>query len=143
MGIDDLIPEDTKSSTSRSSSSNTGTNDPSEDQELKSIGSEPYDKHFTEGKWEEVKRVIRTEFGMNVNEVLNNKTAEERYDILHEAVTFNPDIDEDVEYVQNERCPVCDSAVMKESTVEFQSEQICVHHTIAQVDKALNDGNGS
>jgi len=136
MGLEDVIPDDVDTSSSSSSK----REDTSPDKKYKVIGSDPYKKKFTLEKWQEVKDVIRHEMGLNINEVLNNVSAEKRFDILHEAATYSTgELDrEEMQNWSTERCIVCDRAA-DEVGVEIAGHTVCFHHTIAQLEEAIED----
>jgi len=138
MGLDDLLPDGVNKSSGSSSNQSSST----PEKKYKVIGSDPYRKKFTLEKWEEVKDVIRHEMGLNVNEVLNNVSAEKRFDILHEAATFsNGELDrDDMENWSTARCIVCGKAA-DEVGVEIAGETVCFHHTIAQLEQSLQEDN--
>lgn len=140
MGLDDLIPEKDRNTSGRSSSKKSNnTDDDEDDSAYKVIGSPPNDKHFSEERWEKVKRVIREEFGMSVQKVLNNKPAKERYEILHEAALYNSDAEEDSEYRVEERCEICDVAAKNEAGVTINGVRFCIHHPAVQVKNVLDE----
>lgn len=141
MGLDDLIPDHDQNTSGSSSSgrSKDRDKDPYANDDLISIGSPPNDKHFNEEQWEKVKRVVREEFGMSIGEV-KSLPAKERYETLHEAVTFNPDATDrdEHELVSDNRCLVCDRAADNVG-VEIEGYLFCVDHTAGQVAKAIEE----
>lgn len=137
MGLDDLIPDDVDESTSRVPRDKEKTE--AKDDIVESFGKEPYRKEFTEEQWEKVKRVITTEFGMTVGEVVNSPN-QERYELLHEAIMFS-ESDKDSGESENSsttRCYYCGNAC-DDTNVVIEGEKFCVHHTAAQVAATLND----
>lgn len=139
MGLDDLIPEEAERSSRSSSSGSSEPSDPFANDDLISIGSPPNDKHFTEEQYEKVKRVVREEFGMSIGEV-ESLPSNERYKTLHEAVTFNPDLDdeEQTDLVEDDRCIVCGDAAGFSST-HIEGEPVHIHHTVGQLNEVLED----
>lgn len=140
MGLDDLIPDDVDSQSSGSSSSRTQT----QQERDVVIGKEPYKKEFDEDKWKEVKSVLTNEMGYNVNWVLNNLPAEERYEVLHEAVMMvNENLEpEEAEHRSTDRCIVCGNATDQvEAEIPWlpEGESVCFHHTVAQLEKELKE----
>lgn len=142
MGLDDI-----EGVSKGSSSGSSKKKSPEDDDSKIVIGGDPYKKVFDKEYWEnEVKPVIREEFGMNVNLVLN-KPAERRYEIIHEAATWSPDnkSDEQEELESDRRCKVCGIAAdntsvvldAKDSNGEIQRVRSCVHHPVAKVAKEL------
>jgi len=145
MGLDD-IPGVNKDSSS-SSSGSSKQKSPEEDDDFIVIGSDPHKKTFERDYWEnEVAPVIRHEFGMNVNEVLN-KPAKERYEIIHEAATWSgsAESEEQKELETSTRCDICgmhadEASIVLEARTpggEFRKVRSCVHHPIARTAKVL------
>lgn len=137
MGLDDLIPEDVDESTSGVPQKQTKTEE--NDEIVESFGKPPYRKEFKKEQWEKVKRVIRTEFGMKVGEVISSPN-EERYELLHEAIMF---VESDKESGESEnssttRCAYCGGAC-DDIKVVLEGESFCLHHTAAQVHNELHN----
>ena len=137
MGLKDLGPDDSSTSSGGRPRGKGKSNNDSDDKV--EIGSEPYKKVFEEEKWEEIKKFISHEMGLQPNKVANNYKAEERYEILHEAALA---VDEEKEpedlsnYSRN-RCAYCDCA-LGEFGVELGGETFCPSHTAGQVADLLN-----
>lgn len=134
MGLDDIIPDDSNSSSRSSPSSTSGSDGP---EIVREIGGGEYQKRFTEEQWEKVKRVIRSKMDYSVDAVLNMRS-EERYEVLHEAVTYNPDVEEGVseEHKTTLDCYHCGNDCSG-GYVELEGERFCMQHPAAQVAKAL------
>lgn len=130
MGLDELLPENESVGSSSSSSSQRSSSKKSgEDEEHVSFGKEPYRKTYKKEKWERMKRVISRDFGLNVNEVINNYPAQERHKVLHEAAieeASDSDTPKSELWVE-ERCPICDKAI-DDDAVELGDVTICHHH---------------
>jgi len=137
MGLDDLVPDDKQSSSSSSSSRPRDSDDSPDKVE---IGGEPYKKVFTEERWEKVKKVIGREMGLDVNKVVNNYPANERYEIIHEAALavggeLEPD---ELDNYRDERCEICGIA-KSEASVTICGDVVCVSHSAGQVAVMLDD----
>lgn len=136
MGLDDLLPDEANT---RSTSSTRDQSSSSEKEYAVDVGSGRHRKAFTEEQWEKVKRVLTQEFGKKPNVVLNSP-ARERYEILHEAITFSEGEKEEgeLENRSDTRCGVCGSACDL-TAVEIGGEYFHPHHTAGQVAMELND----
>jgi len=128
MGLDDLVPEDKSTSSSSSSSK-------SRQKENKvRIGSEPHKKVFSEDKWKTIKEFIIQEMGLKPSKVVNNYSAKERYEVLHEAAlgVEGDKEPEELNNVSNNRCEICGTAV-DQASVEIKGYEVCPQHPAAQV----------
>lgn len=137
MGLEDLVPDDKKDTSSRSRSRRS---EPEEDKVV--IGKGRLKKEFTQERWKEVKESLQKEMGLVPNEVVNNYPAEERFETIHEAALLSLEnkTAEELGIDQN-RCMICNS-VMGESEVEIRGLSVCVHHTAGQIESYLNDRGG-
>lgn len=145
MGIADLIPvKDRPTETELERRRNEVViEDETEEQEDIIIGSGSYEKQFSPEKWERVKSVITEEFGLTVDEVVETKSRQDRYDILHDAaLKANQSETIESEYTSDCNCIVCGVATDK-TGVEIESEQVCVHHTAGLVRNAIDENNGN
>ena len=142
MGLEDVIPDEIRNKSSSGSTRRKSRKpSPEDDPDVKVIGKEPFRKAFPIEKWEKVKSVIRYEMGLNVNEVLNNLTAERRYEVLHEAATWENDnlSEKQKELRSPNRCIVCGKTGEGDEMVEIADSTVHIHHTVAQLSKALED----
>lgn len=140
MGLDDIQGVG-KSGSSRSSPNRQSSQD-DEEEVVQTVSHGSRKKKFTEEAWDKVKTVIRDEFEYTVEEVLNNLSSSKRYEVVHEAATWNPDdLTEEQENLKTERrCVVCGKATShSEVTTEIDGQRVHTHHTVAQLDKALRD----
>lgn len=140
MGLDDLVPDDKK--TSSSSTSRSRKRKKQDDDEVV-IGGEPYKKVFEKEKWEKVKKFISNEMGLVPNEVVNNYSAEERYEIVHEAaLAVDKEIEpEDANNYSQRRCKVCDAG-LGEMGVKLGEYWFCSNHPAAKLKPFLGDEDG-
>lgn len=137
MGLEDLTPDD--SNTSSRSSTNRTNSQPDEDEYHKVIGNPPHQKCFTEERWEEVKQEIHNNFEKTVNEILNSP-AKKRYEMLHEAaMASGGELDDDErEFEAKTRCAFCGKSCPS-GGVEIDGEVFHTSHTAAQVADELYD----
>lgn len=136
MALEDLVPEDKRSSTSSSSSSR---KPPEERDDMVVFGSGDTKKSFTDDKWDDVKRALIDEMGLNPSEVTNNFPAQKRFDALHEAalIAEKEEEAEDLGYTP-ETCSICNKAV-GDSGVEIEGETVHIQHTAGQIAELLKD----
>ena len=136
MGLEDLVPDDKKPS---SSTSSTKQKSKQEDDRI-TIGSEPHKKVFTEDKFNEVKRILTHEMGLVPQEVVNNWSPKERYDVLHEAAlaTEGETKPEELENYDEARCYICSNA-LGDFGVEIEGVKVCVSHSVGELEASLNE----
>lgn len=143
MGLDDI--EGVTKGGSSSSSGSSKKKSPEEDDDKIVIGSDPHKKIFDRERWEEeIKPVLMHEFGMQPNVVLN-KPAQRRYEILHEAATWSPrnKSEKQKKLESDKRCDICGVAADNASVVfigkvpggEKMTVRSCIHHPAAKVAK--------
>lgn len=132
MGLEDLVPEDKRGSGSSSSGRSRRKK-----KDTVAFGSGQFRKEFEEERWEEVKGTLINEMGLVPNEVVNNYSAQERFEVLHEAALLSKS-ETTLEELgrQPTRCEYCGSAV-GQSGVEIDGEMFCIHHTAGQIANAL------
>lgn len=136
MALDDLVPDDAGGSSSSSSSSKVS---PEDNPNLKVIGKGEYRKVFDEETWEDVKLVLIQEMGLTPSEVVNNYPAEERYEVLHEAVSVaNQEVSVEELGHEPERCEICGNA-LGDQAVTVSEHTVCVHHTVGQLAALENE----
>lgn len=130
MGLDDLVPdgkEDTSSRGRRRKKPDTV-----------SFGSGNLKKEFTEERWEEVKSTLVNDMGLNPNEVVNNYSAQERFDTLHEAALLSQqEITEEELQEQPDKCYICGKP--NAGLIEVKGLEMCANHTVGQLQEALNE----
>lgn len=138
MGLDDIV-DDHGGDASSSRSGSSSRNQKDDEDDLVKIGKPPYQKVFSEEKFEEVKKVLMHEMGYQPNVVLNSP-AEKRYDILHEAATWSSDDfdSDDSSHRSSTRCIVCGIAC-DDTHVELEGEIVCTHHPAAKVRRFLDE----
>lgn len=135
MGLEDLVPEDKRGS-SRSSSSSSRQK---KKEDTVAFGGGRHRKEFTEERWEEVKSTLVNEMGLVPNEVVNNYSSEERFEVLHEAALLSQQETSLEELGRSvKRCIVCGNAI-GESGTELEEKPVHIHHTVGQVRSALNE----
>lgn len=135
MGLEDLVPEDQRGSSSSSSSSRSKK----KQEDVVSFGGGQYEKTFTEERWQEVKSTLVNEMGLVPNEVVNNFSAQERFETLHEAALLSKKETSLEELGRSPtRCIVCGSAISKSGT-EVEGKPVHIHHTVGQVRSALDE----
>lgn len=135
MGLEDLVPDEAKTSSSRS-----GRKKKSKKQEegVVTIGSGEFEKTFEEERLERIRKVISQEMGYVPNEVINNFPAEERFEILHEAALIEAqEAEEDELEHTTTRCDICGNAI-RDSGVEISGLVVCTSHPAIQVAKELH-----
>lgn len=139
MALEDVLPDDNDTSSSSSSTRRRRRTPPEDDDDRVVIGSEPNRKVFSQEKWEEVQKVIRDEMEYSVNEV-KHLPAQRRYEVLHEAATWNSDMltDEQEELKSTKRCIICNKHC-SDSCVEIAGHRVHIHHTAGQINKELKE----
>lgn len=131
MGLDDLIPEGKEDTGSRRRGGRKKKKD------TVSFGSGRLKKEFTKERWEEVKHTLTNEMGLVPNEVVNNYSAQERFETLHEAAMLSQkEITQDDLRETPTKCRICGNAV-GESGVKIAGMTVCIHHTVGQVQAEL------
>lgn len=141
MGLDD-IEGVSEGGSSRSSSNRSTSSKQKEVEYVKTFSHAGKHKRLTEDQWQDAKKVIRSEMEYTVEEVLNNLPSGERYEVIHEALTWGEgDLTEKQEELRTEeRCIVCGKATtLKEETVVVEGYRVHFHHTVAQLGKALEE----
>lgn len=135
MGLEDLVPEDKRGS-SRSSSSSRRSK---KEEDTVVFGGGQYRKEFSKERWAEVKSTLVNEMGLVPNEVVNNYSAEERFEVLHEAALLSRKETSLEELGRSvTRCIVCGNAI-GESGTELEGKPVHIHHTVGQVRSSLNE----
>lgn len=139
MGLDD-VKGVSKGGSSRSSSNRRSKKSDEKDEIVQTVTHAGKKKEFTKERWEKVKKVIRQEMDYSVNEVLNNLSAKERYETVHEAATWNPNdlTDKQKELKTEDRCYVCGKA-NSQATVEIDGKPVHVHHTVGQLASEIGE----
>lgn len=139
MGLDD-VDGVSKGGSSRSSSNQRSKKSEQKDEIVQTVTHAGKRKEFTEERWEKVKKVIRQEMDYSVNEVLNNLPANKRYEVIHQAATWNPsDLNDTQQELKTEdRCYVCKKA-NDQATVEIDGKPVHVHHTVGQLASELGE----
>lgn len=130
MGLEDAIPGDTNASSSSSKQRSSSS------EKTYKFGSGQYSKEFKEEKWERIKAILKNELGVPPQEVVNNWSAEERFEILHEAALIDEQEDNpDTSTESLDSCEVCGSS--NASLVEIEGYFFCPQHPAAKVSKEL------
>lgn len=143
MGLDD-IDGVSEGGSSRSSPNRQSSQEP-EEEIVQTFSHAGRTKKLNEEQWEKAKKVIRLEMDYTVEEVVNNLPSGERYELIHEALTWNSDdlTDKQEELKDEKRCIVCGkSATPSETVIEVEDYLVHFHHTVAQLGKALRDERG-
>lgn len=135
MGLDDLVPDDAKQTSSRSGRSKKSRK---QEEDVVTFGSGRYEKTFSKDHWEKIKKILSQEMGYVPTEVVNNFPAEERFEILHEAALLEKKQaePEDLEHTTT-RCDICGTAV-RGSGVEIAGLVVCTSHPAIQIAKELH-----
>jgi hypothetical protein len=140
MGLEDALPDGIEVS----SSSSTGSNTSSADEDLVTFGVDNKKKKFTQEQWDQVKEVIKDEFDLTVGEVVDSVSPSKRYEILHEAavIAFGDEDDDEAEseYTSTKTCACCGTGV-DNTGVEIGGKHFCPQHPAIKVAKELNNGN--
>lgn len=140
MGLEDLLPEDenvSESSSSRSGGQSSSSDSSPDVEYVKTIGTPPREKKFTQEQWDKVKRVIADHFDLTIGEVLSSPS-EKRYKLIHEAIMFNEgEIEEDdISEPPDKVCYHCGNSC-KGYSVEIEDEYFCNYHTAGEVIASL------
>lgn len=141
MGLEDLVPEDKRGSSSRSRGKR-------KKKDTVSFGGGRYKKEFTEERWEEIKNTLINEMGLVPNEVVNNYPAEERYEVLHEAALLSKRETTLEELGRRPtRCGICGKPVggsgvefsLLDGSGDIHEIEICISHTAGQIQVLLEE----
>lgn len=143
MGLDSFASSGTNTSRTKSSA-NTGQTDSKSNDSEKEEDTEPFkvvsgdrgrEKVFpTEEDWEETVEVVEDDLHMSIGEVMN-KSAEERHQVLHQAILKKNGIEQD-SFIITRECIVCGETFVfpnKWNFTEFKNEASCNDHSIAEV----------
>lgn len=135
MGLEDLVPDDKRDTSSRSRKKSLEDRD-----DLVVIGSGELRKSFEKDRWENIKDVMTSEMGLVPNEVVNNYSAEERFRTLHEAAMLEAQETtlEELGKTPNP-CAICGTELGDEGGVEVSGLYVCAGHTAGQIAEKLNE----
>lgn len=134
MGLEDALPEDVEPASS-STSSNT-----SSDEDKVVIQGESSKRVFDEDKWERIEDLIREEYEENLNQVLNNWSADERYEFIGKVARHDTRNSHELDQDPGEEihCDHCGKRVTVVA-VELHGYVYCRNHTVGEIHMELDD----
>lgn len=101
-------------------------------------------KSFGKDKWERMESIIESDFGESVNEVMNNWSSKDRFEILDKASKLDyrrrnqPEKEEKEPEPDFSTCPAC-GAKLLDYGVEIAGHKFCSHHPAARVARELDN----
>lgn len=142
MGLEDALPDDVEPSSSSSSSSTTssGTSGSVDDDKIVVHGDSSKKRIFDEDKWERVKKLVEEEYDESLNEVLNNWSAEDRYEFIGEVAKHDTRNRHGLDQEPGEKitCEYCGKEVTVVA-VELHGHVYCRNHTVGEIHLELDE----
>lgn len=138
MGLEDALPDDVEPA---SSSSKSKTSSGSEDKVVVQ-GSGDKRRTFNEEKWEQIEQLVDEEYEEDLNEVMNNWSASDRYEFIgkvaRHSIRENHELDQ--EPGEEIHCDHCGKRVTVVA-VELHGHVYCRNHTVGEIYMELENEN--